>query len=318
MTPRTVWLVLATSIFAILLVGACDSNLPLAPVPYTFYLDDSPGWSSDGEWIVFHRRIASSFGPPGLYLLRRSGGTPRFLLPGNWAWPSAPRFAPDGKTVAAYDGFQIVLVDVATGVPCFPVTASNGGMDPDWSPDGSSLVYVRGGVPGYPPVDPESTGIHILDLQSGVDRAVRTAGVVVYGREPRWSPDGSRLAYAQFDATGTKIVTVRPDGSDELILARSDDGVGNLQWLSARLLRGAGVLFRIQSNSTSTWLAREDGSGSTRWPRALSPWDAVSPNGREIVLVDGDPANGAGVLFVAQVDDFGGVLRRQLTSFTPP
>jgi dipeptidyl aminopeptidase/acylaminoacyl peptidase len=81
--------------------------------------------------------------------------------------------------------------------------------DPQVSPDGKSVVYVRHSMDRM--TDKDKGQLWILDLNDGSNRPLVTGSASVGG--PRWSPDGSRLIYA----TAT-------DGKPELRLLYLDTG----------------------------------------------------------------------------------------------
>lgn len=85
---------------------------------------------------------------------------------------------------------------ISPGASPFP--AAIGGQ-PAWQPNSSSLAYRVLGI-----------GINVIDLSSGLASSVAPAG----SAWPTWSPDGSRMAYAQRDAASSfQIVIVRLDGA---------------------------------------------------------------------------------------------------------
>ncbi|PYR93837.1 MAG: hypothetical protein DMF84_08505 [Acidobacteria bacterium] len=69
---------------------------------------------------------------------------------------------------------------------------------PDCSPDGRTVVFVR--------YDGRSMELMLLDLASRAVRALTTAGAV--NVEPRWSPDGNRLAFVSTAGTGHFLLHV--------------------------------------------------------------------------------------------------------------
>src|SRR5208283_4631434 len=75
-----------------------------------------------------------------------------------------------------------------------------GGMQADsfaYSPDGESIAFVRDGVAGLWKCSKDGSGTVLLD-----------DGLAAY--HPRWSPDGSRIAYAGRPFTNTDEVEVAP------------------------------------------------------------------------------------------------------------
>jgi len=78
-------------------------------------------------------------------------------------------------------------------------------FNPDWSPDGSTIVFVsdRGDDVDLYTMDADGSDVRRLTTQGG-------------GLSPRWSPDGSQIAFAR----GGDIWVMNADGSDErLVLA---------------------------------------------------------------------------------------------------
>ena len=68
------------------------------------------------------------------------------------------------------------------------LTFSDNNYEPDWSPDGSKIIYDhRIG---------DDRGVHIFDLNSRVDRLLHP-----YSSNPRWMPNGDQIAlFAWIDA----------------------------------------------------------------------------------------------------------------------
>ncbi len=64
--------------------------------------------------------------------------------------------------------------------------------EPDWSPDGKSVVYVS--------YQKDAMELWLLDLASGKAKQLTSGGAV--NVEPRWSPDGKRLAWVSTQFNG--------------------------------------------------------------------------------------------------------------------
>jgi Tol biopolymer transport system component len=120
---------------------------------------------------------------------------------------TAPRsqvtFSPDGREVTylVSDG-RIVSVTQATGrVRTIVRLGAAQWAYPRWSPDGRSLAYAFGTIPG-------PTSIAVTSRDGTAQHVVATDASSYF----RWSPDGQWIAYA--DPAFTRIWVVRPDGSD--------------------------------------------------------------------------------------------------------
>lgn len=70
--------------------------------------------------------------------------------------------------------------------------------DPQISPDGRSIVYVRRS--GDIMTDRMQSSLWLIDVASG-----RQSPLVAQGSSPRWSPDGTRIAYAAPDGGGSQL-----------------------------------------------------------------------------------------------------------------
>ncbi len=102
---------------------------------------------------------------------------------------------------------EAVLLLALDGSGGEPLTATGGEEDPKFSPDGSRVAFVR------------DFDLHLVDLATGDERRLTTGGrenellhgvtdwvywEEIWNRDSTgfwWSPDGSRLAYYEFDET---------------------------------------------------------------------------------------------------------------------
>ncbi len=125
-------------------------------------------------------------------------------LPQLTTGPSAATWSPDSKElVYSMQGSlwrQSLASETATQLTAGP------GYDyqPDWSPDGERVVFVR--------YVNDAMELYLLDLGSGEVTPLTDEGAV--NLEPRWSPDGERLAFVSTRGTGRFHVFVgRIDGN---------------------------------------------------------------------------------------------------------
>lgn len=188
--------------------------------------------NSEGtDWVYFaDRRII--FGSdrggeemPGwhLYIMNRDGGDLRPLsrFPVNDSYLGS---SPDGArfvVASSKDGNPELYIIDTTGAQLARLTETDAEeSDPDWSPDGQSIAFRsnRGGawdiwVMGVDGKDP----VQITDY---------AANDTVKGYQgegpPRWSPDGTRIAFGSHRDGDWDVYTMNLDGSDLQNLTRNE------------------------------------------------------------------------------------------------
>ncbi|GAB4190678.1 MAG: S9 family peptidase [Wenzhouxiangellaceae bacterium] len=96
-----------------------------------------------------------------------------------------------------------------------------------WSPGGDQLVYERHFMDNLK--DRLRSQLWVIDVASGQQQALSLADRDQ--RQPRWSPDGKRLAYLQADAEGRQQLFVRwMDSGREAQLTRLEHAPGGISW----------------------------------------------------------------------------------------
>jgi TolB protein len=176
---------------------------------------------------------------------------------------------------------------------------------PDCSPDGRKVVFVR--------YDGRSMELMLLDLASRAVGRLTTAGAV--NVEPRWSPDGDRLAFVSTAGTGHFLLHVAEirggsiASSDPLIPDRRSsitryyyspfDHAINPVWTrdgrelifvsNHEIAHGTGDIFRIAISRTLSTI-KEPALGNVEGPRLVrheeTSWHArpdISPDGTRLV-----------------------------------
>jgi dipeptidyl aminopeptidase/acylaminoacyl peptidase len=207
---------------------------------FSFKFISDPHLSPDGKLVAYvlttidhkkNRRESS------IWLVAADGSVaPRRLSAENFS-SNAPRWSPDGKTLAflsarASDGSsteapkaQIHLLSMIGGGEGLPLTKlKNAVQSYQWSPDGTRIVLVSASGPldGVAPADRKSDVRHYTHIQYkfndtgwfddkrrhlwvvnvlGGDAKQITDGQDWNDLDPQWSPDGTRIAFVS-DRTG--------------------------------------------------------------------------------------------------------------------
>ncbi len=171
-----------------------------------------PLWSHDGKNLAFVRG--------GDLWIRdmESGSTKKLIAPAHAGGNRSPVWSPDGKRIAFLTGksgySQVGIVTTETG-RVTPITYSqNDHSDVAWSPDGSTLTFVRS----------DETGMScqvVVTPAAGGEMTVLTRGKGLR-QSPRFSPDGRFVAYIEQTGTRTAdIWKIHADGGEPRALTRS-------------------------------------------------------------------------------------------------
>jgi Tol biopolymer transport system component/DNA-binding winged helix-turn-helix (wHTH) protein len=178
-------------------------------------------FSRDGKWIAY-----VSF--PDHLLWRCNVRDDQCLqLTGPAMQPTAPRWSPDSTRIAFFDAssgkpFKLFFVPANGGSPLAVVDEPWNEIDPNWSPDGQTLVFSH-----FPVFDRQADlGIYSFDLAT--HRLTKLPGSDGFWM-PRWAPDGSFILGRSADSLSLFLFDVQRQTWRELAHGES---FGYANWSS--------------------------------------------------------------------------------------
>jgi regulation of enolase protein 1 (concanavalin A-like superfamily)/dipeptidyl aminopeptidase/acylaminoacyl peptidase len=209
-----------SDIFVTPVVGGSIVNLTNHPATYM-----TPAWSPDGSKIAF---ASDRDGSMNLYIMKADGSdVARIPTGGGVAW--YPTWSPDSARLAfscvvdfvspPFSGNHDICVINVDGSGFARLTDDPGADDePDWSPDGTSIVFTTGRYGGTEIAVMRPDGSNVTPLIPGLQAST-----------PSWSSNGTRVAFVEYlpfdpDAPNTIIQFI------DLINA---DGSGLIEFVAA-------------------------------------------------------------------------------------
>ena len=174
----------------------------LAQLTQTGGLTSRPNWSPDGRRIAFSAFASGSY---QIFVADSDGSNPQQLTNSpatDWeAW-----WSPDGQQLVfastrtgqseiytmLADGSEQRIIGDQSGFLCYPA----------WSPDGSQIIFTSG------------SDIVTMNL----DDPKGSRAVISSGRDPSFSPDGTRITFARWVGEAFDVFVADADGSNELRL----------------------------------------------------------------------------------------------------
>jgi Tol biopolymer transport system component/DNA-binding winged helix-turn-helix (wHTH) protein len=231
------------------IVGS-ERFLRLTSVPDVF--DFGAVWSHDGREIAFARIVD---GNAGIYTISALGGPERKLLRTGWASTGTidaftPRFldwSPDSRSIIYSDSpaagqpqalFQLSLDSMRTRQLTSPLFQT-GDVDPEVSPDGQTIAFVRDTIGGQ--------SIYVTPISGGRQRLIASGLGLTVGLA--WTGDGRSLIFG-----GRWLWTVPVAGGSPVRLQFGQDAY-------QPSIRGNRIAYTQASWSDSIWRRQVDSKG---------------------------------------------------------
>ena len=253
--------------------------------------ETSPTWSSDGRQIAFVRESADN--TAAIYTIPALGGQERKLVDvvglartsSGYIVPMLS-WAPDGEWLAigekTSDGApaRIVRFSLAT-LEKRPLTSpppeSLGDIEPQISPDGRLLAFVRSGARYWGNQD-----VWVQAVSGGEARRL-TSGQYPYAWALSWTPDGTEIVFSEFNASSGRMARVPlAGGAPQPVVGVGENAVG-------ASVRGNRMVYVQKTTSVwDTWrLPRRGPTRSSVTPErflASSNNASYSPDSRKIAF----------------------------------
>jgi len=239
--------------------------------------DGRPAWSPDCRQIAFGSDRSGHF---DIYVMNADGSNVRRLTNkgdnGYPAWSPAPPGGGTGGlkiTFSRYDPGSDLYVMNADGSNQQRLTQTGVGgadmdlFDPDWSPDGTQMVFV---VDSNPAPSDEESAIYVLNVRditqsegkgSARLRLLPRAGSHL-NDNPTWSPKGSQIAFSAVVDGHRGIYVVDADGTNLQKLTQTKDYD---EFAPAWSPDGTQIVY--QANPDGNWdiyIMNADGTGRRR------------------------------------------------------
>lgn len=162
--------------------------------------DSDPKWSPDGRRIVFDSRRED--GQRNIWIYEFDGTYNR-LTNDTGATNAFPTWSPDGQHIAYVHNGEIWVMNSIDGKDAHPLTTGADDSRPSWGASGQ-ILYHR--------TTPGNHEIWAVPADGSAGAEVLIPIAAGGGRQPSWSPDGSKIAYVRLLQGVLRIVVANASG----------------------------------------------------------------------------------------------------------
>ena len=251
-----------------------------------------PAWSPLGSEIAFSRGGSKG----GVFIVSQVGGPERKISDSG----SGVTWTPDGATVLFHDTFLLDGTPGAFRQGLFAVSLKTlekrqltrpespiGDMKAAVSPDGSTLAFIRSGIPGL-------SDVYVVSMSGGEPRRVTDWNSLIEGLA--WTPDGKEIIFGVYEPVGPRLwriaVAASPGHGMRLRESTGDAVFPSISTANARgLARLAYFTRRVETSLRLVDLTERDALGAFTTSKVFqrsSRWDyggRFSPDGRLVAFI---------------------------------
>ena len=181
--------------------------------------DNRPSFSPDGTKIVFEsdREVQSQ-----LFWMYTDGSSQTRITDGT-ASDCCASWSPDGNKIAFSEAGDVYSINVngSGKTNLTHLVSASVVTGPDWSPDGTQIVFASNHEGDYEIYRMQADGSNIIPLTDNTSEDM----------EPRWSPDGSKIAFLSDRDGISEVYLMNPDGTKQVQITDLGWFVFSVTWL---------------------------------------------------------------------------------------
>jgi uncharacterized protein (DUF885 family)/WD40 repeat protein len=192
----------------------------ITPLSRTTLRETRPAWSPDGTRIAYVRRLGHS--NHEIFVMNADGSGATQLTGSPLSVESEPTWSPDGSRIAFISNqslnvymlvgrFNVWVMGADGSDPKLLTELGGTNTSPDWSPDGSRIVFDS--------TRDENHEIYVINADGSGPRNLTEHPAGDFN--PTWSPDGRRIAFVSDRDGEQEIYVMNADGSGQTRLTSS-------------------------------------------------------------------------------------------------